>query len=51
MLRRFVSQKFADVSEVPVASIIVALMVAAASTSEMSASFCEATPRNIPEAI
>jgi hypothetical protein len=48
MLRRVVSQKLADVSEVPIASIIRAMMKAV-STSETSANFYETTRRNIPE--
>jgi hypothetical protein len=49
-LRRVVWQKFTDVSEVLVASIIsIALMMEAASTSETSVSFYQTTRRNNPE--
>jgi hypothetical protein len=54
MLRRVVSQKLADVSEVLIASIIraiIAVVMEAVSTSEASASFHETARRNIPEDI
>jgi hypothetical protein len=41
--------KFTDVSEVFAASIIIALMMEAASTSETSVNFYQTTRRNIPE--
>jgi hypothetical protein len=51
MLSRVASQKLTDVSEVPIASItaliiIRVMMMDAVSTSETSANFYEATPRN-----
>jgi hypothetical protein len=41
--------KFTDVSEVPFASFIKALMMEAANTSKTSADFCQTTRRNNPE--
>jgi hypothetical protein len=51
MLRRVVSQKLTDASEVLTASIIsvMSLMMEAVSTSETPVNFCEITRRNIPE--
>jgi hypothetical protein len=52
LLRSAVWWKFTDVSEVLAASIIrvmIALMIKAASTSEMSVNFHQTTRRNNPE--
>jgi hypothetical protein len=49
MLRRVVWYKSADVSEMLAASIIIALMMGAANTSETSINFYQTTRRNIPE--
>jgi hypothetical protein len=47
MLRRVVWYKFTDISEVVSASIIIALMMEAASISETSVNFYQTTRRNI----
>jgi hypothetical protein len=49
MLGRVVWQKFTDVLVVLTASIIIALMMEAVSTSETSVNFYQTTRRNIPE--
>jgi hypothetical protein len=49
MFSRIIWYKFADVSDVIAASIIITLMIEAARTSETSVNFCETTRRNIPE--
>jgi hypothetical protein len=49
MLRFVVWYKFADVSEVLAASIIIALMMEVARASETSVNFYQSTKRNIPE--
>jgi hypothetical protein len=46
---QLVWQKFTDVSEVLAASIIIALMMEAASTSETSVNICQSTRRYNPE--
>jgi hypothetical protein len=51
VLRSVFWSKFATVLEVLAASIIRALMMEAASTSEMSVNFYQTTRRNIPEII
>jgi hypothetical protein len=51
MLRREVSQKLMDISEVLAASIIKAIVhiMESVSTSETSVNFCETPRHNIPE--
>jgi hypothetical protein len=49
MLRRVVWYKFTDVSEVLIASIIIAMMIEAASTSEMLLNLYQTTRRNVPQ--
>jgi hypothetical protein len=49
MLRHVVSLKLADISGVVTASIIRALMMETASTSETSVNFYQTIWRNIPE--
>jgi hypothetical protein len=53
-MRRVVSQKLTDVSEVLTASIIgemIALIMKAVSSSETSVNFNQTTRRNIPEEV
>jgi hypothetical protein len=49
MLRCVVWYKFTDVSEVLIASIVIALMMEAVNTSETSVNFYQTTQHNIPE--
>jgi hypothetical protein len=49
LLRRWSGRSFTDVSQVVAASIIIALMMEAASNSETSVNFYQTIRRNNPE--